>query len=202
MSADSREAVRIRLEEIAARNAGRLTPEDAIEDAKDEESPLHQHFTWDDSDAAHKQRLYEARALIRSVRVTTIVDQTVHRTIAYIRDPSRPSDEGGYIATAVLRTDEDLARAALVEEFSRAAPAMLRALEVARALSLENEFAEQIGAIEALIDEVLAANPGPVAEFRAGKDKAFNSLVGQVMKASKGKANPAQVNEILKRKLG
>jgi len=57
------------------------------------------------------------------------------------------------------------------------------------------------GAIEKLIDEVLAANPGPVAEFRVGKEKAFNSLVGQCMKATKGKANPQQVNEILRRKL-
>ncbi len=58
------------------------------------------------------------------------------------------------------------------------------------------------GAIETLIDEVLSANPGPVAEFRAGKEKAFNSLVGQCMRATKGKANPQQVNEILRRKLG
>ncbi|SNR61510.1 aspartyl/glutamyl-tRNA(Asn/Gln) amidotransferase subunit B [Methylobacillus rhizosphaerae] len=57
------------------------------------------------------------------------------------------------------------------------------------------------GAIEAIVDEVLAANAAMVEEFRAGKDKAFNALVGQTMKASKGKANPAQVNEILKRKL-
>ncbi len=58
------------------------------------------------------------------------------------------------------------------------------------------------GAIETLIDEVLSANPGPVAELRAGKEKAFNSLVGQCMRATKGKANPQQVNEILRRKLG
>ena len=57
------------------------------------------------------------------------------------------------------------------------------------------------GAIEAIIDEVLAANPTMVEEFKAGKEKAFNALVGQAMKASKGKANPAQVNEILKKKL-
>jgi len=57
------------------------------------------------------------------------------------------------------------------------------------------------GAIEKLIDEVLAANARQVDDYRAGKEKAFNSLVGQVMKASKGKANPAQVNEILRRKL-
>jgi Asp-tRNA(Asn)/Glu-tRNA(Gln) amidotransferase B subunit len=58
------------------------------------------------------------------------------------------------------------------------------------------------GAIEKIVDEVLAANAKQVEDYRAGKDKAFNSLVGQVMKATQGKANPAQVNEILKRKLG
>ena len=58
------------------------------------------------------------------------------------------------------------------------------------------------GALEAIVTEVLAANPKSVEEFRAGKDKAFNALVGQVMKASKGKANPAQVNALLKSRLG
>jgi aspartyl-tRNA(Asn)/glutamyl-tRNA(Gln) amidotransferase subunit B len=57
------------------------------------------------------------------------------------------------------------------------------------------------GALEAIIDQVLAANPKSIDEFKAGKDKAFNALVGQVMKASQGKANPAQVNELLRRKL-
>ncbi|WP_284336082.1 Asp-tRNA(Asn)/Glu-tRNA(Gln) amidotransferase subunit GatB [Comamonas sp. NoAH] len=57
------------------------------------------------------------------------------------------------------------------------------------------------GALEKIIDEVIAANPGNVEQYRAGKDKAFNALVGQVMKASKGKANPGQVNELLKAKL-
>jgi aspartyl-tRNA(Asn)/glutamyl-tRNA(Gln) amidotransferase subunit B len=57
------------------------------------------------------------------------------------------------------------------------------------------------GAIEEIVDIVIAANPAIVAEVRAGKEKAFNSLVGKVMAASKGKANPAQVNAILKRKL-
>ncbi len=58
------------------------------------------------------------------------------------------------------------------------------------------------GAIEALVDQVLAANPKLVDDYRAGKEKAFNALVGQVMKASQGKANPAQANAILKGKLG
>lgn len=57
------------------------------------------------------------------------------------------------------------------------------------------------GAIEALADKIIAENPGQVAEYRAGKDKLFGFFVGQMMKASQGKANPEQVNEILKRKL-
>jgi aspartyl-tRNA(Asn)/glutamyl-tRNA(Gln) amidotransferase subunit B len=57
------------------------------------------------------------------------------------------------------------------------------------------------GALESIIDEVLAANAKNVEEFRAGKDKAFNALVGQIMKASKGKANPQQVNDLLRSKL-
>jgi aspartyl-tRNA(Asn)/glutamyl-tRNA(Gln) amidotransferase subunit B len=58
------------------------------------------------------------------------------------------------------------------------------------------------GELEKIADQVLAANPQQVADYRSGKEKAFNSLVGQVMKATRGKANPQQVNEILKRKLG
>ena len=58
------------------------------------------------------------------------------------------------------------------------------------------------GALEAIVDAVIAANARSVEEFRAGKDKAFNALVGQVMKASKGKANPAEASALLRRKLG
>jgi aspartyl-tRNA(Asn)/glutamyl-tRNA(Gln) amidotransferase subunit B len=58
------------------------------------------------------------------------------------------------------------------------------------------------GALEKIIDEVVAANADNVAQYKAGKEKAFNALVGQVMKASRGKANPQQVNELLKKKIG
>jgi aspartyl-tRNA(Asn)/glutamyl-tRNA(Gln) amidotransferase subunit B len=57
------------------------------------------------------------------------------------------------------------------------------------------------GAIEDVVDGVLAANAPAVAEYKAGKEKAFNALVGKVMAATRGKANPAQVNAILRRKL-
>jgi len=58
-----------------------------------------------------------------------------------------------------------------------------------------------IGALEALVDGVLQANPKSVEEFKSGKEKAFNALIGQVMKASQGKANPQQLNELLRKKL-
>ena len=58
------------------------------------------------------------------------------------------------------------------------------------------------GAIEAVIDHVMAAQAEKVAEYRSGKDKLFGFFVGQVMKASGGKANPAMLNELLKTKLG
>jgi aspartyl-tRNA(Asn)/glutamyl-tRNA(Gln) amidotransferase subunit B len=58
-----------------------------------------------------------------------------------------------------------------------------------------------LGAIEKIIDQVLIENPKSVEEYRSGKEKAFNALVGQIMKASKGKANPGQVNTLLKQKL-
>jgi aspartyl-tRNA(Asn)/glutamyl-tRNA(Gln) amidotransferase subunit B len=58
------------------------------------------------------------------------------------------------------------------------------------------------GALEQIVDDVIAANPANVEQVRAGKDKAFNALVGQAMKASKGKANPQQVGDLLRKKLG
>ena len=70
---------------------------------------------------------------------------------------------------------------------------------------VEEEGLKQVtdtGAIEKVIDEVMAANPDKVAEYRSGKDKLFGFFVGQVMKLSGGKANPGAVNELLKKKLG
>jgi len=69
---------------------------------------------------------------------------------------------------------------------------------------IESKGLKQItdsGAIESLIDEIIAANPGQYEQYRSGKDKLFGFFVGQVMKASKGKANPAEVNRLLKSKL-
>jgi aspartyl-tRNA(Asn)/glutamyl-tRNA(Gln) amidotransferase subunit B len=69
---------------------------------------------------------------------------------------------------------------------------------------IESKGLKQItdsSAIEKAIDDVMAKNPGQLADYRSGKDKLFGFFVGQVMKATGGKANPAQLNELLKKKL-
>jgi aspartyl-tRNA(Asn)/glutamyl-tRNA(Gln) amidotransferase subunit B len=58
------------------------------------------------------------------------------------------------------------------------------------------------GAIEKLVDDVIAASPDQVAQYKSGKEQVFGFFVGQAMKLSKGKANPAQLNELLRKKLG
>jgi aspartyl-tRNA(Asn)/glutamyl-tRNA(Gln) amidotransferase subunit B len=97
-----------------------------------------------------------------------------------------------------LAADGAISRAsarALFEEFG-AAPAMA-GIVAARGLGQISDT----GAIERIVDDVLAANPEQVAQYKAGKTKVMGFLVGQVMKASAGKANAAQVNELLARKL-
>ena len=72
-------------------------------------------------------------------------------------------------------------------------------------LTVEEKGLKQItdsSAIEQIIDEVIQANPSQVEEFRGGKEKVLGFLVGQVMKASKGKANPGMVNKLLKKRIG
>ena len=63
------------------------------------------------------------------------------------------------------------------------------------------EQVSDTGAIEKLVDETLAENPQSIADFKAGKDRALGFMVGQIMKKSRGKANPAMVNEMLLKKL-
>ena len=77
--------------------------------------------------------------------------------------------------------------------------------EASPAAIIEQEGLAQIsdtGALEAIVGEVLAAHPDQVAEFRSGKDKVLGFLVGQVMKASRGKANPQMANQLLREHMG
>ncbi len=119
---------------------GELTPQSVVERAHDPESLLHEYFTWDDQEAAYKWRLEQARRLIRSVRLQINETQTNIRSVAYVRDPSKPDKETGYVSTASIRTDKERAREAVKAEIDRAISCMSRAYEVAHAVGMANEI--------------------------------------------------------------
>jgi aspartyl-tRNA(Asn)/glutamyl-tRNA(Gln) amidotransferase subunit B len=110
--------------------------------------------------------------------------------------PVKPSQLAGLLKRIADNTISNNA-AKQVFEALWAGEGEVDAIIAAKGLKQETDTS----AIEAIIDEVLGANPAMVEEFKAGKEKAFNALVGQAMKASKGKANPAIVNMLLKAKL-
>ena len=150
-------------------------------------------------------------------------------TADYFETAAQASNEGklvanwmnGELAASLNRAEKTLAEspisaerlAGLVKKISDGTLSSKLAKKVFEALwesdlsaeaIIERDGLQQIndtGAIEKMIEEVLAANPKSVEEFKAGKEKALNALVGQVMKASRGKANPAQVQDLMKAKL-
>jgi len=139
VNSDKREAIATRLAEIAAKNDGRLTPDDVLKDAKSVKSPLHDQFEWDDSDAARQWRLGQARTLIRSVKIEIETTSRIVSTVCYIRDPTADKEQG-YVQVAKLRDDESLAREALNTEMIRVSSVCERARSLALALGLESEL--------------------------------------------------------------
>ncbi len=111
--------------------------------------------------------------------------------------PVTPQQLGGLIARIADNTISGKMAKQIFAEMMAGSALSADVIIEAQGLKQETDSA----AIEAIIVEVLAANAKMVEEYKAGKEKAFNGLVGQVMKASKGKANPAQVNDLMKKLL-
>jgi hypothetical protein len=130
-------AIHRRLQELESKRRGVLTPDAVVADAKSKKSPLHSYFEWDNGKAGHAWRIEQARTLIRSVMVVVRTDKQSVSIVAYVRDPDQEAGDQGYVSTLRLLDDKDRARAALVEEFSRAAAVMRRARELATAFALE-----------------------------------------------------------------
>jgi hypothetical protein len=94
-----------------AGRSGKLTPEQVLEAAENESSALHGCFTWDDGEAAAKWRIEEARELIRSVRIEVIINERTIRSVAYVRDPAKETNQAGYIdAMKVRKQSPDVIR--------------------------------------------------------------------------------------------
>lgn len=146
------------------RDNGRLAPADVVEAARNPESPLHSHFTWDDSEAAEKYRLMQARTLIRTVKLEITVRDVPLSVVGYVRDPEADAKTAGYRNVARLRTDEDAARAAIIDEMKRVSNAVRRAKGLAAVLGVVEDI-EQIDALaRGISDRVAGADqPGAAA---------------------------------------
>lgn len=145
-----------RLSQLTKLNKGTLTPKAVVEDARDPDSPLHEHFDWDDTSAAERYREEQARGLIRQVKVVIEVDEVVMRVPAYVHDPDLEPGEAGYVTTAKLRTKEEKARVVMALEIKRVRSALARAQEVSAALGLEGEVRELEDRVEAMLRKIAA----------------------------------------------
>jgi hypothetical protein len=148
MTGEKREQIRARLAEIERANGGRLTPAAVVDDARKQSSPLHDQFEWDKTKAAYAHLIRQARELITSVVVIHRTETRTIKSVFYHRDPNASGNEQGYVSIPTLRSDEDSARAALVDAFSAVGDMLRRARELAVVLEMENE-------VEALLDSVM-----------------------------------------------
>lgn len=126
---------------------GKVKPEHVVAAAADPEHPWHDRFAWDDAVAGHNFRLYQARQVIREVRVTRYTETRVICAPAYVRDPNAAPREQGYVSILKIRSDEETAEAVLRMECGRAIAAMTRAREVSDYLGLS-------GSVDAIMQEL------------------------------------------------
>jgi len=131
-----------RINKLTNANGGTIEPRQIVADARDKKSPLHTLFEWD-KDKAHTIYLEDrAREVIYAVRVEVTVSERMMVVPRFVKNPSVPGNEQGYIELERLLTDEDASRNALVNEFEQAAAKLRRARNIAAFLNC----AEQVDA--------------------------------------------------------
>lgn len=142
------------MDEIAARlremeKDGRLTPAEVLEEARNPDSPLHDQFNWNDTEAAEKYRLGQASRLIVRLRVNVTVHSVPVRAPVYVRDPEVA---GSFRNIETIRSHEDASRAVIVDEMKRVTNAVRRAKTVAAVLGLTDEISQ----IDALASSIVS----------------------------------------------
>lgn len=154
-----KKAARDRIVELADANGGRITPEQVIEDARSPDSPLHAYFEWDVDLAAKQYWLDQARTLIRSVKIVTREERKTVVSVGFVRDPSLDSTEQGYISVRKVKTDEEMARDVLLDEFRRAGAALDRARKLAAVFRMDAEVGEFIDRLNLMRELVAREQP-------------------------------------------
>ncbi len=153
---DRETVIRERLQKIAARNDGVLTPDAVVRDARNPKSPLHDEFEWDVQAAAEAHWIEQARALIRRVRIVVSEDQRDVRVPEYVRDPDQDGGDQGYVHVREATSDADRARRMLCQEAAMAMGLMrrVRALAIQAGESAVARLLEQqVSALESALAE-------------------------------------------------
>jgi hypothetical protein len=135
--------------------SGGLNPKSVVEAARMKDHPLHSKFTWDDSEAAEKWRLEEARALIASVKVEVEVEERRVVVPGYHRDPHASPAETAYRSREAIQQDPDDARTVVITEFVAAAAHLKRARNVAKAFGQSERIDELISDLDRLRVEIV-----------------------------------------------
>ena len=132
-----------RIRELYKENGGSITPDIVIEDARNEDSPLHSQFNWDVEEAAKQAWRETARRLIRSVRVKvefTDITFSGKGRREFIEDPMKGTGNQGYVARAAIKSDREMAVATITREIERIESAIRRAQEVAADIGIDDEI--------------------------------------------------------------
>jgi hypothetical protein len=147
MTGEKREQIRQRLADLEKANRGRLTPAAVVDDARQPSSPLHDQFEWDKGKAAYAHWIDQARTLITSVYYVHKTEQTTVKAVFYHRDPNAAGNEAGYVSIPTLRSDEEAARAALVDAFRAVGDMLRRAQQLAIVLEMDGEVAALLNGV-------------------------------------------------------
>jgi hypothetical protein len=149
--------------------AGRLTPDETVEKARNPQSAMHGEFEWDDSKAAHQHRLDTARQLIRSARVSIERGDTKIVSVAYVRHPTLDARDQGYVALAAVTPRSGTARDIMLAEMQRVVSSLQRARTIASVLQLDEEIdamLEQATHVSRRANEEPATKPRQKAKAR------------------------------------
>lgn len=118
---------------------GRLTPLAVVDAARDPSSVLHSHFLWDDAEAAHEHRIYQARNLIRGISIVVERSSKQIATVCYVRDPAAEARDQGYVSISRLEKEPDNAKAMLDMELARVDACLERAESLSKVFGIHRQ---------------------------------------------------------------
>jgi len=154
--------------EMEKKSGRNVVPDVLVRAARNPKHPLHHRFIWDDAIAGHKHRLATAATIISSVRVVTTVGTLRITSVGYVRDPTLPPNESGYVSVARLRTERDNAEEHILYEVGQVVAHLERAKEIAFALGMTAEFEAAWSAAQQLQTRIRKGSAKARAEIRVG----------------------------------